>query len=330
MRVFLTGATGYVGGALARRLRREGHQVSALVRSARRAEPLVEIGAQTYPGDVTDRASMREGMSGADWVVHAAALLDPRAPAGEMRRVNVGGSENVASLAYKLGVGRFLSVSSIAYFGGSPDDGSAADEETPPRSTFVSEYAATKHAGERAIRGWERQGLPVNTVYPSLVYGPPGKREGAGSLLRAILRGRFPVMVGAGRKTSWVFLDDLVEGILRVLRAAPPGRAYLMAGEIVTVRQLFTQVATLGGGRPPRLELPAGLARGVLTVAGPAVRLFGGRLPFSSEQLAHLSRHWAFDDARARRELDWRPRPLAEGLPPTLASLRAAEAARAA
>src|SRR5262249_52726685 len=118
VRIFVTGATGYVGRALVRRLRGEEDEGAGLVRAPSRGEPRAELGVATFPGDLLDRASMREGMSGADWVIHAAADLDSDGPPGRMRAANVQGSENVASLAYKLGVGRFLSVSSIAFFGG--------------------------------------------------------------------------------------------------------------------------------------------------------------------------------------------------------------------
>src|SRR6185295_4282729 len=197
MRIFLTGGTGYIGRALARRLAEGGHEVRALVRPTSDAEPLWRLGAATFTGDIGDRASMREGMSGADWVIHSAADLDFEGPAERMRGANVQGSENVASLAYKLGVGRFLSVSSMAYFGGSPPDGSVVSEEAPVQTPFPTLYSATKHSGELAIQEWAKRGLRVNTVYPSLVYGPPGKKEGANSLLRGFLKGRFPFLVGA-------------------------------------------------------------------------------------------------------------------------------------
>jgi nucleoside-diphosphate-sugar epimerase len=323
MRIFLTGGTGYIGRALARRLVESGHEVRALVRPTSDAEPLKRLGAATFPGDVADRVSMREGMSGADWVIHAAADLDLTGPQERMRRANVQGSENVASLAYKLGIGRLLSVSSMAYFGGSPPDGSVVDETAPLQTPFPTLYSATKHSGELAIQEWAKKGVRINTVYPSLVYGPPGKKEGANAILRGFLKGRFPVLVGAERKVSWIYLDDVVEGMLKVMEKAPPGRGYLMAGEVTTLRGLVDRVCRLGGVKAPGLDLPVGLARAGLVLSSPFYRLRGRRPPFSAEQLNSLERNWAFSDARAQAELDWRPRGLDEGLPPTVEFIQA-------
>jgi len=324
LRIFLTGATGYIGRALSLRLRASGHELRALARPASRTELLEDIGVAIFRGDLEERASMREGMSGADWVVHAAAELDLDAASGRMESANVAGSENVASLASKLGVPRFLSVSSIARWGGSPDDGTPATEATPQRLPLPTRYCRTKAAGEEAIQAWAKRGLKVNTVYPSLVYGPPGKKSGSNALLRQLDRGRFPAMIGGDRKSSWIFLDDLIEGMVRVIERAPPGRNYLMAGDIATTREIAGRVAALGGAPVPRREVSVGFARWALRLARPLYRLRGRRAPIPLEQLASLERHWAFDDARARAELDWRPRPLAEGLPPTLDHLRAA------
>jgi nucleoside-diphosphate-sugar epimerase len=323
MRIFLTGGTGYIGGALARRLAAAGHEVRALVRATSKVERLREIGASLFVGDITDRYSMREAMSGADWVIHAAADLDFGAPEERMRQINVDGSENVASLAFKLGVPRFLSVSSVARFGGSPPDGSPATEETPVQQPFPSLYSATKHAGEMAIRAWAQRGLRVNTVYPSLVYGPPGKKSGSNFFLRQIVKRRIPAVVGGDRKVSWVHLNDLVDGLLAVMEKAPPGREFLMTGDVTTVRALVDRVSRLGKVPPPRLSLPVGLAQFGLVLAAPVFRLRGHGPPIPPEQLESLARHWAFDDTRARTELGWRPRTLGEGLPGTVEYLLA-------
>lgn len=329
MRFFITGGTGYIGRALCRRLVADGHRVVALVRPTSRVEPLTEMGVVTSLGDIADRGSMREGMSGADWVVHAAAVLDVGVPEREMAAANVAGSENVASLAYKLGVGRFLSVSSIAYWGGSPSDGSLGNESSPLQRPFPTSYSATKHAGEQAVQGWAKRGLRVNTVFPSLVYGPPGKKDGANTLLRGLMLGRYPALVGAAQKTSWVFLDDVVDGIARVIERAQPGRGFILAGDVATVRELAHRVAALGGAPAPRLDLPPALVRVLLRASTPLYKLRGRRPPMEPQQVRSLERHWAFDDTRARAELEWRPRPLAEGLPPTISYLRSAQPALA-
>ncbi len=325
MRIYLTGGTGYIGKALARRLVEAGHEVRALVRatsSVENVEPLKQLGIATFVGDLQDRYSLREGMSGADWVIHAAADLDLTGPPERMRQTNVQGSENVASLAFKLGVGRFLSVSSMAYFGGSPADGTPADETSRPMEPFPTLYSATKHSGERVVQEWATKGLRFNTVYPSLVYGPPGKKEGANALLRQLLKGRFPAVVGPDRKTSWVFLDDLVDALMKILEKAPEGRGYLLTGDVTTLRSLVDRVCALGGVKPPRLNLPVSVARAGLALAGPLYKMRGHRPPVSPDQLNNLERHWAFDDSRARTELGWQPRTLDEGLPPTVRHLQ--------
>lgn len=323
MRIFITGATGYIGGELAARLVADGHEVRALVRPTSDSRRLRELGAATFEGDVTDRYSMREGMSGADWVVHAAAVVDIRGGSPRrMAEINVGGSDNVASLAYKLGVGRLLSVSSVASFGGSPGDGSRADEGSGRHLPLPGAYSATKFEGQRRIAGWAEQGLAVTTVYPSLVYGPPGKRSGANALLRAFLRGRFPALVGADRLTSWVFVDDVVDGLVRAMERGEPGRGYILAGEVIRLAELVERLCRLGGVRAPRWTLPVGLARMLAALTAPLFRLTGRRPPFAAEQLRVLTRHWAFDDSRARRELGWEPRGLDAGLPPTVELLR--------
>ena len=321
MRIFVTGGSGYIGLALCRRLVADGHELAVLVRSTSRTEPLEELGVELFTGDVADRYSMREGMSGADWVVHAAAELDLGASSKSLHSANVDGSRNVASLAWKLGVGRVLAISSIAAYGGSPADGSAADEGSPLLPP-PSGYSATKRAGEEAMREVAGQGLRLNVVYPSLVYGPPGPKGGANGLLRGVLKRRWPMLVGADRRMSWIYLEDLVEAMVRLIDRAEPGRDYLLSGGAAQLGEVVDRVAELGGVEPPRrrLSLPVGMALARLTA--PFYRLRGRRAPLNPDQLRSLARNWHFDDARARAELDWRPRGLEEGLPPTVAYLQ--------
>lgn len=265
---------------------------------------------------------MRAGMNGADWVVHAAASLDIRTPEREMAAVNVQGSENVASLAHELGVGRFLLLSSVAAFGGSPADGSPANEDSPPKLPLPTRYSRTKRAGEEAVRRWAGRGLRLNVVYPSLVYGPPGKKMGANYFLRQMVLQRFPVVVAADRYVSWVHIDDIVEGIDRVVERAEPGRDYLMTGQSLTLADTVDLVCRMAAVPSPRWRLPVPVARFLVALSGPIYRIRGFRPPMDQEQIANLARNWRFDDSRARRELGWSTRTLEEGLPETIEMLR--------
>lgn len=322
MKIFVTGASGYIGGALTRLWVEQGHEVHALVRPTSDRRELDTLGVRCHVGDATDAKSLRQGMAGSDWVVHAAAMLDPRGERAEMYRANVLGSDIVAGSAFEMGVGRFLSISSMAYFGGSPPDGSPAREDSEPQVPFPTDYSATKHEGERAIQGWAAKGLPVITVYPSLVYGPPGGKRGVNSLIRLAVKGRLPVLVGARLKTSWVFLEDLVDGVDRMMQRADPGDKFLMTGEVATIEEAVAKVCALSGVSPPRFHVSAGVAWWVLTAMDSVYRLRGKRQPVSKQHLKSLQRQWCFDDSLARRQLDWRPRDLAEGLPPTIEFLR--------
>ncbi len=329
-RIYLTGATGYLGGVLAKRLVEQGNHVVALIRRGSDPQQVAQLesrGVVTSIGDVTDRFSLRPGMSGADWVIPAAACVDMHAPEAVLRRTNVEGSENVASLAYKLGVPRFLSVSSMAYWGGSPPDGSLADEDSQVYE-FPNPYSATKHDGEQTIRRWAQRGLRLYSVFPSLIYGPPGKRGGTNALLRMAVEGRMPFLVGGKRKMSWVYVDDVVDAMVRIVDRAQdpedpiePGRTYLLAGEVTPLGDVVRQVCGIAGSRPPRLSVPVPLAKGALRVWSAVGPVVGSRPPAQADHLRNLERHWAFDDSRAREELGWRPRGLAEGLPPTVAML---------
>jgi dihydroflavonol-4-reductase len=314
MRVFLTGGTGYIGGALARRLAEDGHEVRALVRPASNVEPLKKLGIERLLGDVCDRPSVVKAMTGADWVIHAAGALQS-ADKARMFQTNVVGSHTVASAAHQLGVEKFLSVSSTGYFGGSPVDGSLGTEAMEPLRPFPSQYCATKHAGEKAIRKWAERGLWVNTVYPSLVYG-----EQTRQFLVQILANRIPVVVGPRRRLTMVYITDLVDGMVKVLEKAPAGRDYLMTGDVTTLRSLADRVCRLGGVRPPWLSLPISVANSLAQLSASLCKLLGRQPPVQAQQFSGLGRHWAFDDTRARTELGWTARSLDEGLPLALAS----------
>ncbi len=322
MKIFLTGGTGYIGGVLARRLASEGRRLTCLVRATSREESVAnlrKVGAEIHVGDLSDRESLRPGMEGADWVIHAGAELNRD---DAMDGANVAGSQNIASLAVELGVRRFLSVSSIAYWGGSPADGTAGVEEDPVQS-FPTEYSATKNAGENAIRAFCDQGLNVVSVHPSLVYGPPGKKNGANFFLYQMVHQNLPVLMAGDRKVSWVFVDDVVDAMVRIVGQDKSTGRYILAGEGETLRETATRVGQLAGVKVPKFNISVPTAKAMLHAISPIFRLVGKRLPVEPVRLDYLAKHWFFSDQRAQDELGWSPRSLERGLPPTVEMLLA-------
>lgn len=317
--IALTGATGYIGGALAERLVARGHRVRALVRPTSRTDRLERLGASLAVGDLADTAALELFARGSDIVVHAAAELDFDAPLAAMTATNVAGSERLAEAVSRAGVERLVAFSSIAAYGGSPPDGSPATEGAPVQRPLPSNYAATKLAGQEALEhAAAALGLRLEQVHPSLVYGPPAKRGGANGLLRQIARGQMPAIAGGDRLASWVYLEDLVDAVTSLIEMDDAPKRLLLTGEAVTVRELVTKVCRLAGRPVPRLSLPLPLAKALAAALGPLFRFGGRRSPLSLEQLRNLARHWNFDDSAAQRLLDWQPRPLDAGLPPTI------------
>ena len=329
MRLLLTGATGFLGKRLAARLARE-HDVRLLVRpsSSRAGLP---AGVEIAPGDVTDRASLERALAGRDAAVHAAALVKISAPRAEFERVNVGGLDNLLAAAAAAGVGRLLYVSSFIALGPSElGPGGLLDESAEPlragrERAWINDYERTKSLSDAAARRAIAGGAPLVVVYPGVIYGPGELTEG-NIVCRRLLdlaHRRLPALVGrAERRWNYVFVEDVAEGIARALERAPAGSRYVLGGENVTQGEFYRLAGELGGFRVPRLRMPDVVAKSAGALMKLAARLTGG-VPKLTPDLVEIYRHdWAYDSARAARELDYRPRSLARGLDETFAWLR--------
>ena len=308
MRVFVTGATGFVTGAAVRLLLARGDAVTALVRDPSRARPLG--GAEVVAGDLSDYEALRRGMGGADAVIHGAAMYEIGV-SGERRRAmfdaNVRGTERVLSLARDLAIPRIVYISSIVVFGNT--HGHVVDETyARTDSSYTSYYEETKlRAHEIALRLAER-GLPVVIVQPGQVYGPRD-HSGYGDLLAMFARGWLPLVPMPDLGLNMTFVDDIAQGILLALDRGQPGRAYAMGGDIVRSRDVFNTLARVLGRRAPRLAVPYALLEAASFVR-PDLR----EVISSSKGVTF----WA-SDARARTELGYAPRSLEAGLRQTYA-----------
>ncbi len=320
MKVFLTGGTGFIGGALARALRDRGDEVVALVRSPAKATELAQRGAALVQGDLGDVAAIEAGMRGADAVIHGAAVYEVGIPAGERARMdeaNVRGTENVLGAALRLEIPRALYISTVGVFGNTR--GKVYDEDGPLGDGSTSWYERTKVEAHRAARRLAEQGLPLVIVQPGGVYGP-GDHSQLGNIVHQFVAGKLPAMAFPDLGINFVHRDDVVAGILLALDTGRVGESYILGGEIATAQQLVETLAKITGRRPPRITMPTV----ILKMSAPLGPLFAPRLGFPPNLRELISAsdgvtYWAKHD-KAVRELGYSPRPLEQGLRDTLSA----------
>jgi dihydroflavonol-4-reductase len=317
VRVFLTGATGFIGSSVAEALRERGDEVRALVRSPEKATALRGLGCELIRGDLRDVSE--EVLSGCDAVVHSAAVYKvgvTHSEAEAMREANVGGTERVLDAAIAAGAGRIVCVSTVNGFG---DTKGAVVDETyvRPPGSFVSAYDETKWEAHEAARRRAEAGAPVVVAMPGLVYGP-GDTSQMGEQVRRAMAGTLPYLSFPALGVNAVYVEDVVRGILLVLDRGRVGEDYVLGGEITRARELVAAAAQAAGRRPPRLTMPTWAIR----LSGPLGRTpIGARLgmpPNVGELITATDgvTYWACDD-KARAELGYAPRDLAAGMAET-------------
>ncbi len=305
MRVFLTGATGFIGSHVARALLAHGHEVRALVRPGR-PMPFENPALATANGDVRDRSSIDSGIIGCDAVVHVAALYafwrpDP-AP---LRDINVTGTRNVLDAAIAAGTKRIVYTSTVATVRFNAD-GTPADESSfAGPADLVGAYKRTKYEAERIARRLAAQGAPIVIVNPTAPVGPGDVRPTpTGQVIVDFLRGAMPAYVDTG--LNLVDVADVAEGHALALERGTPGERYILgnAGGNVTLREMLEMLAKASGRPAPTRRMPYGLALAAAyvdhVVEGMLLRR-APRIPLEGTRMA-AKPMWV-DPAKAVREL---------------------------
>ncbi len=320
MKVFVTGGTGFIGGAVVRQLRARGDEVVALVRTPAKATQLEELGCTLVRGDLNDERAIRAGMEGVDAVIHAAAVYEVGIPASQrqsMREANVGGTERVLGAALEAKVAKVVYVSTVGIFGNT--NGQIVDESYEHQGEFLSEYEKTKWEAHQVAKRLIGEGLPCVIVQPGGVYGP-GDESSIGQLLNQFLEGKMPLIPFPELGMCLTHVEDIAGGIILALDKGVAGETYVISGPVTTVREAIGVVAAQTGKKAPKRALPTGLMK-ALTPIGPVVGKIMGQPPNLRELIASADgvTFWANHD-KATRELGYDPRGLEEGLRATLAA----------
>ena len=322
MKVFLTGGTGFIGGRVAAKLRDRGDDVRALVRNPGKGVKLSDLGCELVAGDLGDRVAIQAGMEGCDAAIHCAAVYEVGIPESERRpmyEANVAGTENVLGAALAAKVPKVVYVSTVGAFGNTR--GKVVDESYEhPGTGFTSYYEQTKYeAHQVAKRLIADDGLPCVIVQPGGVYGPED-HSAIGKQIDQFLAGKMPAMIFPDLGFNMVHVDDVADGILLALDEGRTGEAYVLGGEITTMRDLFSKLADASGRKPPRFTVPTGLVK-LMTPIGPVVGKAMGQPPNLRELISAADgvTYWAKHD-KAIAELGYQPRGLGEGLRDLLAA----------
>ena len=313
MRYFVTGATGFIGGVLVRKLREQNHEVHASVRDLAKAQDLQDIGVKLFKGDVTDKESMREAMQGVDGVYHVAGWYKigtrDKSP-GE--QVNIQGTRNVLELMQELKIPKGVYTSTLAI--NSDTHGEVVSENYRFYGRHLSEYDRTKAMAHDIAKEFIAGGLPLVVVMPGLIYGP-----GDTSTLRTniidFLKQRLP-MLPTQTAFCWAHVDDIVQGHMLAMEKGKIGETYIIAGEPYKIADAFRLASQITGKRAP-MTVPYQ----VMKVLSILVRPLDNILPesYTSEGLRIVAgvTYWG-DNSKAQRELGYRPRPFREGWGETL------------
>jgi dihydroflavonol-4-reductase len=309
MKALVTGATGFVGAAVAKALGAAGWQVRVLVRSGSDRGNLRSLTVQVVEGELADLRSLERALDGCDALFHVAAdyrlgTRDPR----PLYRTNVDGTRNILGAARTVGVPRIVYTSSVATVG-IPADGVPGEESTPVTlNNMIGHYKRSKYLAEEVAREAAGAGLSVVIVNPSTPVGPGDiKPTPTGQLVLDAACGRMPAYVDTG--LNIVHVDDVAAGHLLAFERGHAGERYILGGEDMSLQTILAQIAALTGRKPPRIRLPYGAVLPMAYLAEGFAKLTGrsGRLTLEGVRMSRKRMY--FSSGKAVRDLGYRWRP---------------------
>jgi dihydroflavonol-4-reductase len=317
MSVLVTGATGFVGSAVVRKLLDAGYPVRVLVRPTSPRDNLAGLDVEYAIGDLTDAPSLKSAVKGCDALFHVAADYHLWTPHPEaMYAANVQGTRAIMQAALQAGVRRIVYTSSVATLGILRPAGTPADESTPSSlADMIGHYKRSKFMAEAEVKRMiHEDDLPAVIVNPSTPIGPRDiKPTPTGQMVLDAARGRMPAYVDTGLNIAHV--DDVATGHLLALEKGLVGERYILGGENMSLKEILIHVAAISGRRPPRLCLPHNLVLPLAWIVQGFARLTGSTQPIMTVDGVRMAKKkMYFSSAKAEKELGYTHRPAVEAL----------------
>ncbi len=322
--ILITGATGFAGSYVLRRLLDEGYQN---IRATRRASSRMTLVAQAadqvewMEADLRDVFDLEAAMAGVDIIIHCAALVSfyPR-DKERLLRVNRDGTANLVNAALASGVRRLIYMSSVAALG-KEDSGKPITEQTKwEPNPSITNYAVSKFQAEREVWRGQAEGLSVACVYPSIIVGAGFWSEGSAKLMaHADNAGKFYPSGASG----FVDVRDVAEGVVRTMEKDQAGDRFLLNGANLSYQDLLGQMATSLGHQAPNRYFPRGLARSLAWLDAIRAWISGSRPLLTAETIRATYQRHAFDASHSERELNLSYRSIEETIRETAAVYQA-------
>ncbi len=315
MKVLVTGATGFVGSAVARLLVNKGFRVRTLVRQSSNLSNLQGLDVEIVCGDLTNPETLKPALEDCDCLFHVAAdyrLWVPRPE--EIYLTNVQGTKNIMEISMKMGVKRVIYTSSVATLGLNPD-GSPANEDTPVGlDDMIGHYKRSKYLAEQEVKRLvEENGLQAVIVNPSTPAGPRDIRPTpTGRMILEAAQGKMPAYVDTG--LNIVHVDDVAIGHLLAFEKGEVGQRYILGGENMTLKDILTFITGLTGQPPPRISLPHGLILPVAYMAEWWAHLSGKEPMITVDGVRLAKKKMFFSIEKAKNLLGYMPRPAEKAL----------------
>lgn len=325
-RIFITGATGFIGRKLAHKLADEGNEVVALIRSRSKAAALQHERISFVEGDLFSIEALNEGMTGCDEVYHLAAFASVWAKGDTFKTVNIDGTLNILDAAKKQGVGRIVVTSTAGVIGPAVDG--PVNEETPRQVDFFTEYESTKYESELKIKEYAAEGLHVVIVNPTRVYGPGplNVSNSVTKLVKQYIEGKWKFIPGDGLSTgNYVFVDDVINGHILAMAKGRSGERYLLGGEDATYFDLFDTIAEIGGKKYKLYKMPLGLMLAFGKIQLFLAENFGRQPMITPGWVRKYLYKWSVSSAKAEKELGYEITSLRSGIEQTVDWLRKEE-----
>jgi dihydroflavonol-4-reductase len=324
MRIFMTGATGFIGSHLVRCLSESGHTLRCLARLTSRRGGLQAAHAEIVTGDITDAGALRAGLEGCEAVIHLAGAyaMWQRDP-GLFEQVNVLGTRNVMEAALAAGTPRVINVSTVAVYGQPRERPFREDSRPGPR--WLSAYGRTKAAGDRLAWELAQHGLPLTAFYPGIVLGA-GDDKASGQYIQDLIRRRCPSTIYPHALATYVYVGDVAAAIQRALQLPETtGQSYLLGGTALTGRAYARLISQVSGVALPFFEFPDWLVTAAAYLLTWRANWLTHRPPpwgLAIDAAHTLQTGFYFDGSKAERELGLRYTPIEQALKEAIESYK--------